>query len=171
MKKQLLYLIFSVLALLTTGCFQFVDFTEPKLESAYDPILMSRKQLETSVVKKEAQPIIKPGKLYRYGQYILINEQFAGVHLINNQDPRSPQNIGFIQVPGSVDFAVKNNIMYVDNAVDLVSIDLTNLNAVQITKRIKDAFPKLLPPDNIITEIKDIPADAVIVGWKLKEKK
>ncbi len=171
MKKQLLYLIFPVLALLVTGCFQLIDFSPPKLESAYEPILMSRKQLETSVVKKEAQPIIKPGKLYHYGHYILINEQFAGVHLINNQNPRSPQNIGFIQVPGSVDFAVKNNVLYLDNAVDLVAVDLSNLNAVQVTKRVKNALPELVAPDNLSYELKDAPADAVIVGWKLKEKK
>ena len=145
---------------------------EPMPNSAYVPVLMSRQQLEVSVNKKGPQMITSPGKLYRYGHYILINEQYKGVHIINNQDPRAPQNVGFIQVPGSLDFAMKNNVMYVDNAVDMVAINLSDPDNPQISKRIQNAFPALLPPDRlpVVNDEKGMPQDAIIVGWKLKEE-
>lgn len=152
--------------LLQTSCFPLVD---PVPVSAYQPILMSRAQLEKSVVLKEARIISNPGKLYHYGAYILINELFEGVHVINNQNPEAPVNIGFIQVPGNVDFAVKENVLYVDNAVDLVAIDFSDLNGLQITKRVRNTFPALMPPDNLSFDENwaGAPEDAVIVGWEL----
>ncbi len=130
---------------------------------------MSRAQLEKSVVLKESREISNPGKLYHYGAYILINELFEGVHIINNQNPESPVNIGFIQVPGNVDFAVKDNVLFVDNAVDLVAISIDDLRGLQITKRIRNTFPALMPPDNLSFDENwaGAPEDAVIVGWEL----
>src|SRR5690242_19048906 len=84
---------------------------EPMPTSAYQPVLMTRHQLETSVSLKPAQAITDPGKIYKFGQYILINERYKGVHIIDNQAKTSPQNIGFIQVPGNIDFAVKNSVL------------------------------------------------------------
>ena len=143
------------------------------LYTAYKPILMSRTQLETSVMKKGPLPIVEPGKLYRYGNYIFINEQYKGVHVINNQNPKAPENLAFIQVPGNVDFAVKNNVMYVDNAVDLVAIDLQDINNIRITKRVRNALPALPPPDNNQGGfyLGDTPENAVIVGWELSKTK
>lgn len=147
---------------------------EPQPFSEYTPILMSRSQLEQSVVKKTPQPIVNPGKIYSYGQYILINEQYKGIHIINNLDRKRPENIAFIQVPGCMDFAVKNNMLYVDNAVDLVAINIQDINNIQTTKRVKDALPAPLSPDNLPSELltlQDAPADAIVVGWEPKQKK
>jgi hypothetical protein len=157
-----------MLAPLLTACPAPVD---PVDFSAYQPILMSRAQLESSVSKKDPRPISKPGKLYRYGHYILINEQYRGVHLINNQNPESPVPVAFIQVPGSVDFAVKENILYVDNAVDLVALDIHDESNIRVVHRIRDAFPKLMPPDNRPAdyEMAGAPQDAVVVGWEKKQ--
>lgn len=163
------YLLLGLLLPLLTAC---PGPVEPMLYSAYEPVLMSRTQLETSVVKKSAMPIRKPGKIYRYGSLILINEQYKGVHLINNQDPRHPVNLGFIQVPGNIDFAVKNNVLFVDNAVDLVAINLQDINNIQVTKRIRNAFPALAPPDSFRGNyyLGDVPEGAVVVGWEPKKK-
>lgn len=169
MKKLSCYLLFGLLVPLLTSC-PGVEQIDPPMNSAYEPILMSRQQLEASVVKKAPTAIMYPGKIYKYGSYILINEQYKGVHVINNIDPTSPKNVAFIQVPGSLDFAVKDHVMYVDNAVDLVAINISDLNAVQVTKRIPATFPTLLPPDKLSTDYKEgkMPKDAIVVGWKLK---
>lgn len=156
-------------------CFVFMFFLsgcpmpdDPMPTSAYQPILMSRAQLENSIALKDARIISNPGKLYHYGDYILINELFEGVHIIDNKDPASPLTVGFIQVPGNVDFAVKDNIVYVDNAVDLVALDISTPGAVQVTKRIRNRFPALLPPDDLPykEDWAGAPKDAVIVGWE-----
>ena len=121
----------------------------------------------------EPIPISNAGKLYKYGHYILVNERYKGVHLINNQNPSVPIQVGFLQVPGSVDFAVKQNVLYVDNAVDLVAINLNNIQAITVNKRIRNAFPAMLPPDNIWSsyDMAGAPDDAVIVGWEKKKSK
>lgn len=153
-----------LLVLLLTGCIE-----EPEPTSVYQPILMSRAQLETSVAVQDPRLISEPGKIYNYGRYILINELFKGVHIIDNQNPESPVSVGFIQVPGNIDFAIKDNVIYVDNAVDLVAIDISNVSSPQVTKRVRNAFPALLPPDNLPvgTDMAGAPHDAVIIGWEL----
>src|SRR6478609_1617031 len=145
---------------------------EPPQVSSYQPVLMTRQQLEASVIMKPAQAITNPGKLYKYGNYILINERYKGVHIIDNQDPTSPQNIGFIQVPGNIDFAVKNNVLYVDNAVDMVALNISDPNNLQISKRIRSVFSEPVTPDGLTPQYDraGIPQDAIVVGWKLKVK-
>ncbi|PRY15414.1 hypothetical protein CLV24_10235 [Pontibacter ummariensis] len=168
MKKQAVKLLLLLLLPLLSACPGDVD---PMPASSYSPVLMSRRQLEKSIVKQDPRPISDPGKLYRYGHYILINEKYKGVHVIDNQDPRLPVNLAFIQVPGCIDMAMKDKILYVDNAVDLLAIDLNDLNNIRVTKRVRDALPELLPPDNIESgfDRAGAPADAVIVGWELKK--
>ncbi|MCC9166262.1 hypothetical protein [Pontibacter harenae] len=170
MKKFYRILLFGLMLPLLTACPAPDDFWG---YTAYQPILMSRSQLETSILRKEPQPIVNPGKLYRFQHYILINEKYKGVHVIDNQDPKSPQNIAFIQVPGNIDFAVKQNVLYVDNAVDLVAIDISNPQDIQVAKRIRFALPPLSPPDNLSGDVDmgNVPADAVVVGWELKQNK
>src|SRR5687767_3570779 len=109
MKRLANLLLLGVLLPILGSCYNNWE-PEPPQVSEYQPIFMTRQQLETSVVKKDPQPVSNPGKLYSYGDYILINERYRGVHVINNQDPRSPQKVAFIQVPGNIDFAMKNNV-------------------------------------------------------------
>ncbi len=163
------YLLLGFMLPLLTSC---PNPVEPLPYSGYEPVLMSRTQLETSVLKKGPRPIHKTGKIYRYGSLILINELYKGVHLVNNHDPSHPVNLCFLQVPGNIDFAVKDNVLYVDNAVDLVAIDLRDINNPAIKKRIRNAFPALAPPDNNRGSyyLGNVPDDAVIVGWKPKKK-
>ncbi|WP_299759653.1 hypothetical protein [uncultured Pontibacter sp.] len=144
---------------------------DPLPDSAYSPILMSRQQLEASILKTEPRTISNAGKIYLYGNHILVNEQYKGVHIIDNQNPKAPVNVAFIQVPGCIDMAVKDNILYVDNAVDLVAINLGELNDIKVAKRVRNALPALLPPDNFTVgySMAGAPEDAVIVGWELKK--
>ncbi|MDO6390064.1 hypothetical protein Q4E40_08005 [Pontibacter sp. BT731] len=168
MRKQAKNFLLLLLMPLLCSCPGSVD---PMPESAYAPILMSRQQLESSILKKEPRTISNPGKIYRYGSYILINEQYKGVHIINNQNPKAPVNMAFIQVPGCVDMAVKDDMLYVDNAVDLVAIKLSGMETIQVAKRVRDALPSLLPPDNLEVYYNraGAPEDAIIVGWELKK--
>lgn len=169
MKRLANVMLLGLLLPLLTACPATWE-PEPPMVSSYQPVFMSRQQLESSITMKPAQAISNPGKLYKFGSYILINEKFKGVHIIDNQDPRSPQNIGFIQIPGNIDFAVKSNVLYVDNAVDMVAINLSDPNNLQISKRIRNVFPSPTPPDNLpaVYDQAGLPQDAIIVGWKLK---
>lgn len=166
--KNLLF-IFLALVLLSSTCDPYDD----EYYSDYKPILMSRADMEASIGFEKARTLISPGKMYFKDNYIFINEKYKGVHIINNEDPANPINIGFISVPGCIDMAVKYNSLYVDNAVDLVTINLENdFENIEVTDRIKYVFPELRPPDGkpINPQFYDEnrPLGTIIVGWEQK---
>ncbi|WP_207533554.1 hypothetical protein [Desertivirga arenae] len=145
--------------------------SEPVHYTDYRPILLSRESLERSITLLAAREIKSPAKIYYKDKYIFISENYKGVHIIDNQDPTNPKNISFISVPGCVDMAIKGNALYVDNATDLAVVDLENIktSGIKVTKRIKDAFPEIVPPDGYqIPEkysLSNRPANTVVVEW------
>ena len=172
--KPISRLFVSVLFLfLLTTCTQHNQM--PDYFGNYVPVLMDRSVMEGTVGYYDAQPIKETGKIYVKGSYIFISEKYQGVHIIDNHNPTAPVKIGFFRVPGCVDMAVKNNVLYVDNAVDLVSItfDSTNWTNSKVSSRIRDILPELSPPESeyipweFTRESK--PKNTIIVGWKLKE--
>jgi hypothetical protein len=105
------------------------------------------------------QVLEKVGKIYYRHPFVFINEVQKGIHIINNTDPKNPQKVAFINIPGNVDMAVKGNILYADNYIDLVAIDISNPNSVQITKRVENVFQNNyyygLDNKSILTEWKE----------------
>lgn len=170
MKKQsLLYLL--ILGILFQSCWfnngEDDDFTgEPFPASMYDPVIVKRQVLETSTVLQEPQPIINSGKIYVKDAFLFINEKNQGFHIFNNSDPENPENIGFLQVLGSTDLAIKNEVIYVNNATDLIAIQ-TNLetNTIEITKRIPNTFPQMFSPEGF--QYTNLQEDEIIVDWTL----
>jgi hypothetical protein len=129
----------------------------------YTPVLMEREELERSVsYRAGGRDLVNPGKIYLKAPYIYINERYKGVHVINNADPAHPVKEGFIIAPGCMDMAVRGNIMYLDNAVDLVAFDLKEKT---VAKRISGVFPEPVAPDNSYYYF-DRPENFIITGWK-----
>ena len=137
-------------------------------EGTHMPVFMSREALDHSVKYiSEARDMVQTGKIYYRAPYIYVNERYKGVHVINNADPAAPANEGFILAPGCIDMAVKGNILYLDNAVDLVSFDL---DSKQVTSRIRDVFPEPLPPNDFFYYGMLRPEGYVLVEWKTTTK-
>ena len=112
----------------------------PEPRDNYEPVYMTRSELEGSVKYVEGERRMSdPGKIYVHGDRIFVNEKYRGVHIIDNSDPRNPRQTGFLVVPGCIDMAVKGEIVYVDNAVDLVTFDMASRT---VTSRIRDYFPE-----------------------------
>ncbi|MBI9054510.1 MAG: hypothetical protein JEY96_11875 [Bacteroidales bacterium] len=121
------------------------DYYNP---TSYYPVLMERSELEKSIFFKESQEIENPGKIYYKDNVIYLNERYKGIHVIDNSNPSSPINKGFINIPGCIDIAIKNNSLLADNAVDLVAIDLSNgIQSLSVTRRVRYVFPESTPPD------------------------
>ena len=159
MKKSIFLLIIVIIAV--TACpYPFYED-----EETYKPIYMSREKLEVSInYIAEARDMIQTGKIYYRDPYIYVNERYTGVHVINNSNPAHPVREGFILAPGCIDMAVKGNILYLDNAVDLVSFDL---NSKKVTKRIRNVFPEPLPPDDFFRyRPENRPKGYIIVKWE-----
>jgi hypothetical protein len=155
-----------IIYILVAGCQDKVS----EKYSASVPVYMSYADLRKAVEYTDPVSLEKPGKIYFKGNYIYINEYFKGVHVIDNTNPSSPKEKKFIKIPGNVDIAIKDNILYADSYVDLVAIDISNLNDVKEKHRIKDVFSYTIPvnPVNYTQEWPD-PSKGVVISWEVKE--
>lgn len=155
-------LLFSTLMLAMTACVEFGE-----TESAYEPILMPRSELEKSITFTESQPIVAAGKMMLYQDMYFVLERRKGIHVFDVSDVDNPNQLGFIQVPGCMDIIAKNGHLYVDNAVDLVTLKWENNNVVELDRQ-REVFDPIDPPVGVRTaNYSNIPEDAVIVGWRL----
>lgn len=171
MKRSSPFVLFSLLTIL-------VSCVDPERNSdffsAYKPVLMDRESLERSIKWQPPAEIKSPGKIYYKDNFIMISERYKGVHIVDNTDPKNPIIKGYISVPGCVDMAMKENTLYVDNAVDLVAIDVSKINVgqIEVKKRIKETFPELVPPDGMSIPNRYTkaarPKNSVIVNWVIK---
>jgi hypothetical protein len=141
-------------------------------ESEYEPVFMLRNEMEKSVRLEDPRDIVNPGKIYLKDNFIFINEKYAGIHVIDNTDPENPRNFAFIHIDGCIDMAVKDNVLYADNAVDLVSLALnTQITGIQVTARIKNVFPEMLAPDGLgltYRQNQARPHNSILVKWRQK---
>ena len=90
--------------------------------------------------------MVKPGKIYFKDQYMYINEYQKGIHVVDLSDPANPALKAFIKIPGNVDMAIKDNMLYADSYIDLVLIDISNPEQPNEVKRIEEMFEYVIPP-------------------------
>lgn len=81
------------------------------------------------------------GKVFVLGNYIFLNEIDKGVHIIDNKNPSAPVNKYFVAIPGNLDLAVKGNTLYADSYRDLLTLDISDPDNVQVKKTIENIFP------------------------------
>jgi hypothetical protein len=86
----------------------------------------------------------KTGKIYIYNDYLFINEPNKGIHIYNNVNPNAPVNMAFLQIPGNVDLAIRDNILYADSYVDLLAFDISSINNIKQIKRVNEVFKQFL---------------------------
>ncbi|MES2455483.1 MAG: hypothetical protein V4594_08085 [Bacteroidota bacterium] len=169
--KRLSPIVLVSLLTLLFSCVERDRFSDQAFISAYKPVLMDRESLERSIKWEAPAEIKSPAKIYYKDNYILISERYKGIHVVDNTDPKNPVIKGYISVPGCVDMSIKESILYVDNAVDLVAIDLSKIAAgqIEVKKRIKETFPDLVPPDGVSVPYRytkgNRPQNSVIVNW------
>ena len=149
------------------------DDTLDRRVSSYRPLLMTRQTMEGSFAFLPPRPLKNMGKMVQHGNYVFINEPFKGIHVLDMSNTAQPVPKGFLQIPGNIDVAVvEPNILVADNAVDLLSIDVSNPLAPLLLERKRTVFPEHLPPD--VHKVGGIysddsrPKGSVIVGWVKK---
>lgn len=96
----------------------------------------------------------------------LLDEQ-RGVFVYSLADTLNTRVLTFFKIPAVTDFIISGNIMYADSWRDLVVIDISDLNQIRETSRIRDVVtPSLYPPGYFgIFECVDESKGAV-VGWE-----
>ena len=133
-------LLFYLLGMLTLGsctddCETTVTYT------TQEPVLLKRSDLIQSVKSEPAHPLAATGKIYAKDQFVFVNELYKGIHVIDNSNPAAPQNISFINIPGNVDMAIRDNILFADAGPDLLAIDISDPTQVKVKNYTLNLFP------------------------------
>lgn len=144
---------------------QVPNFDVDQVEG-YRPIYATESEQEVKTLP--AREIETPGKIYVINEFLLVVDQLKGIHVFDNNNPENPQNVGFIQITGSNDVAVRDNILYADQATDLLAIDISNPENVQIASRVKNVFPfgsQYPQQQGVYFECPD-PEQGLVIGWE-----
>ncbi len=116
-------------------------------------------------------PFDNLGKIVVQGNFLYINEQNVGIHIIDNTDPLTPISLAFISIPGCIVYTVNGNIIYANNAEDLVAIQVDNDFMIVEIERTEDFynefdFASQLYPENFngVFECVD-QTQGTVIGW------
>ena len=161
--KSLSFFLLLALSLLNSSCFgPSNNFNNGKYEAVY----MARTTFENSISIIAAKPSITAGKIYIKDNYLYVNDVNKGFQIYNYSNPTNPVAIGYINFPGATDMAIRNNAIHVNQATDLVSIEVfPTTKIIGVTNRIKNVFPVKSSPDGFLALEKE---NQVVVNWKLK---
>jgi len=134
-----------------------------------DPIYMSYDALRSSVNVTAPQDLTSVARIYIYNSYLFMNELNKGIHIIDNRFPATPQRIGFIEIPGNTEISIKDDNLYADSYIDLVTIDLTDMGNIVEIAREQDIFPydaRQNVPNNILFNSTIDATRGVVVGHR-----
>lgn len=158
------FLFFLLLAVVVAGCFH-------EEGTYYDgmgkrPVYIPESELYD--VKSELpRPITTSGSIFLKDTLLFVLEQRRGIHVYSLQDSLNSVNLAFLKIPSITDFTVYGNYIYADSWKDLVVIDITDLNQIRETSRIRDALnPPLYPPlyDGIFECVDE--SKGAVIDWE-----
>jgi hypothetical protein len=144
MKKKLTFIVLAAMALASITALQGCVRDSLKRTYSYTiftPVYKTKAQVRENIRANSPRALQNTGKLYTFGSTIFLNEIDKGIHVIDNSNPSNPVNLGFIDIPGNRDLAVKGNVLYADLYTDLVAIDISDPAHVQVTKVVENVFP------------------------------
>lgn len=157
------------LLLLAASCFDpGPQFIEVQQVTGYVPEYGSDDV--TQIVMKAPRTVNAPGKIYVYGNYLLVNEKRQGIHVFDNADPATPVNLGFLQLLGNTDMAIKDSVLYADHMGNLVALTIKDLESIEEKGRLplRDWVRGVPPPPGFYFVCVD-PEKGFVVNWREAE--
>lgn len=135
------------------------------------PILMLRTNFEGAIKTLEPREMNMTSRINLKDSYIYIVEQYKGVHVVDNKDPRNPVTVHFINIPGCIDMSIKDDQLFARSAVDLVAINISDLSKVVEINRVRETFSELGNGEEYYNipykfTMGQRPANTIIVGWE-----
>lgn len=150
MQKLFVSLVVLLFTLTWSSCLKD-DCTSHRTFIRLDPIYKTVDAIRNEFSIGVPRDLKNPGKIYVYGSYLLINEINEGIHIIDNSNPARPVPLSFVVISGNKDMAVKDHVMYADNAIDLLAIDISDPRAPKLVKRVDAVFQKFYGWTNTTT--------------------
>lgn len=129
----------------------------------YEPQIMEREIFESSVQLMPPQSVQKSGKIYIQGDLLVLNDVNRGFHIYNYSNPSQPQPLAFLNIPGATDVAIRESTIYINQAVDLVTVEYNaSDNTLSLKDRNRDVFPQKVAPDASYATLE---ANEIIINW------
>lgn len=138
MKKLIYFLLLLPLVWIDSSCTD--QCTETRTFKQFTSAPITTTQVRLGVGVDPARGLVNPGKIYTKDNYLFINELKQGIHLIDNRNPSAPKPLAFISIPGNGDIAIRDNFLYADSYMDLVTFDISNLADIHEVSRSKNVF-------------------------------
>ncbi|WKN43421.1 LVIVD repeat-containing protein [Tunicatimonas pelagia] len=148
--------------LMLTQCSDKVEVT--RTYRYLEPVYTTTDEIRNSFEVAPPEELSTTGKIYYLAPYVFINKPGEGIHVLDNTDPANPINLSFINIPGNFDMAAQGNILYADSYIDLLAIDISNLDDVQITKRVENVFPRFTTWSGFAAS-----EGSILTDWEEKE--
>jgi hypothetical protein len=167
--KDLVYLLFLTLCI--SGCWgEPVDRWDETPAQGYIPVYASSEAKQ--ITFGPPRLVRNPGKIFSYGNLLFVNEKNEGIHVFDNEDAVQPIALGFLNILGNSEVAVRDSVLYADHAGNIVAIAINDLNApaVRGTLPLQNWDLGVPPPRNSKFECVD-PSRGVVVNWKYAEGK
>ena len=144
MKYSILYslLICTFLGLSLNSCVQD-ECDATRTYTVYQPVYLSATELREPITLTDSRTLENPGKIYYYKNYLLINEFEEGIHFFDNSDPENPVSIAFLPIKGNVDMAIRDDRLYADSYVDLVTFNISDPRNPVLVSRTEEIFNKI----------------------------
>ncbi len=175
MKEQpfKMLLLATVCIVMFSACWGFypddpaIEYPEGEQEG-YQPIYAQESDLEVKLT--EPREILLPGKIYTKNDFLFLIEPNIGIHIMDNSNLETPEKIGFLEVMGVTDMAIRNNVLYVNQYSDLVAVDISDINDVKTKSREHDVLAVngglMYPPQyGHFYECPDR-TKGIVIGWK-----
>lgn len=151
----------GTICLILTGCTKDRGFSTMKI---YTPVYKSTADVRAAIKTGEPQPVAEAGKMFIQGNYIFLNEVNRGIHIIDNTNPAAPVNKAFITIPGNNDVFAKGNVLYADSYTDLLAIDISNVEHIQLKTYLHNIFPSR----NFVLGT-PVPDGMIIANWQVRD--
>ncbi len=97
-------------------------------------------------------------------------EPDKGIHFIDNTNPSTPIQTGFLNIWGATGMSIKGNFLYANSFIDLVVYDISSFESPVMVDRLEDVFPGALPYSDKNYPFKTIDkSKGVVTSWIVEE--
>jgi len=173
MKLKLIpVLTFGILAVGLSSCKD--TCSKERIYDANVPVYLSFEELRQPVTVTASQTLEHPGKFWRKDNYLFVSDINKGIHVYNIGNAAAPYEMAFVNVPGVVDVAVKDNYLLADSYTDLLVLDISNPGQPAQVKRLNDVFSynafKVQPKEGYPVVQPD-QTKGVVTAWKIEKVK
>jgi hypothetical protein len=149
---SLLLVLFSIIsAIFFSSCRTTCTQTRTYIKKT--PVYNSLKDIRSSFKVHDTQELENPGKIHVKGDYLFIVDWGKGFHIVDNSDKSNPLFIKFVALRGCTDVVSNNDVLYVNQGPDIVSISIQDIQSISILNRSNNVMNMhLVKEDSFVVE-------------------